>query len=77
MLRFALSAIALAGVLATAHPAFADPLAATPCDHAEVAAAGAERTAAPQPARPSSTDAKAPANTGIGKDVVPVGFGWG
>jgi hypothetical protein len=77
MLRFALSAVALAGVLATAYPAFADPLAAAPCDHAEVAAPGPEQTAAPPPARPSPTDAKAPANTGLGKDIVPVGFGWG
>src|ERR1700674_2820624 len=39
MLRSILSAVALAGLIAVAHPAFADPLAATPADHAQPAAA--------------------------------------
>ena len=43
MLRFALSAVALVGVLAMAQPVFADPLAATGSDHAQAAAATIEQ----------------------------------
>jgi hypothetical protein len=67
MLRFALSVVALAGVLATVQPAFADPLPATASDHAQAAAAAVmEQPAPPAPAssRPSETPA-------------PAGFGWG
>ncbi len=67
MFRFLISAIALAGVLATAQPVFADPLATTP-DHADraQAAAGTEQVAAPGPASSWSSDTMAP-----------VGMGWG
>jgi hypothetical protein len=66
MLRLVLSAVALAGVLATAQPAIADPLAAAASDHAQVAAT--EQAASPAPPA---------ANAEHGKDVIPVGFGWG
>jgi hypothetical protein len=46
MLRFVLSAMALAGILATMLPAFADPLPATAAGHARVTAAA---TAPPAP----------------------------
>jgi len=77
MLRFVLSAVALAGVLATAQPAVADRLAATPSDHAQAAAAATKQPAPPAPASSSSSDAPAPARAGLGKGIVPVGFGWG
>jgi hypothetical protein len=67
MLRSILSAVALAGLIAVAHPAFADPLAATPADHAQPAAAATQQPAAPAPASSTrSLDGPAPA-----------GFGWG
>jgi hypothetical protein len=75
MLRLVLLAVALTGVLATAHPASADPVAATPSDHAQVAATTTEQ---PVPSAPawSSAPAMVPAGTERGKDI-PVGFGWG
>jgi hypothetical protein len=76
MLRSVLSAIAVAGILATAHPAFADPLAATPSDHTQAAAA-MELPAPPAPVSPRSSDATAPASPGLETDVVPIGLGWG
>jgi hypothetical protein len=76
MIRSVLSVFALAAVVATARPVFADPLAATVSDHTQVAAA-AEQSALPAPAWSSSSDEAAPTNTGLGKDAIPVGFGWG
>jgi hypothetical protein len=73
MLRSILSAVALAGVLALAQPAFAAPLAATASDHAQAAPA-AEQPSPPATAQ-SSSDA-APVAVGHAKDI-PVGFGWG
>jgi hypothetical protein len=75
MLRFALSAVALAGVLAMAQPIYADPLAALASDHAQAAAAAIEQPMSPAPAWPSSSDAPAAAD-GLGKNA-PAGFGWG
>jgi hypothetical protein len=76
MLRLVLSAVALAGVLAAAQPAIADPLAATASDHAKVAAT--EQPASPAPASSWSSDASAPGtDTEQRKDFIPVGFGWG
>jgi hypothetical protein len=76
MLCFARSTVVLAGVLATAQPDLADPLAAAAYDRAQAAAT--ERAAPPTPTGwPSSSDASAPASAGLGKDIVPVGFGWG
>jgi hypothetical protein len=49
MLRSALSAVFLAGVLAMAQPALADPLAAAASDHAQAAAAATEQSASPAP----------------------------
>jgi hypothetical protein len=70
MLRFALSTVVLAGVLATAHPIFADPLATT-------APAAAEPTLL-EPAWSPSSDATAPAaSAGFRRNVAPAGFGWG
>lgn len=75
MLRFALSAVAFAGVLATAHVGFADPLAAPASAYAQAAAPVTEQPAPPAPARSSSSDATVPASAG--HDKAPVGFGWG
>jgi hypothetical protein len=63
MLRVVLSTVAVVGVLAAAHPVFADPLAATVSDHAQAAAA---ESTSPAPAKVSSPEAPAP-----------TGFGWG
>ena len=76
MLRFALSAVALVGVLAVAQPVFADPLAATASDHAQAAAAAIEQPTSPIPVWSSSSDAPA-TSAGPGKNVAPAGFGWG
>jgi hypothetical protein len=74
MFRSVISAIALAGILAVAHPVLADPVAATASDHAQAAV-----TATPQPASttsaPSLPDVTVPADARPGK--APVGFGWG
>ena len=64
MLRLVLSAAALAGVLAAARPAFADPVTATATDHAQPAAATTE-----QPASLPAVNAE--------RGKAPVGFGWG
>jgi hypothetical protein len=73
MLRFVIFA-ALAGVLATVQPAFADPLGVP--DQAQAAAAVTEQPASPAPASSWSVDTTAPAaNAERGK--APVGFGWG
>jgi hypothetical protein len=67
MLRSVLSAVALAGLIAIAHPAFADSISATASDHAQPAAAATQQPASPAAASsPRSLDAPAPA-----------GFGWG
>ena len=75
MLRFALSAIALAGILATTLPAFADPPPATAADHAQVAAVA---TAPPTPAAPARlSQSAAPEPDGHDTEISPVGPGWG
>lgn len=74
MLNLVLSVVALAGALATMQPAFADALPATAPDHAQAAASVVERPASTTSASP---DATAPADTGLGKGIIPVGFGWG
>jgi hypothetical protein len=61
MLRFVFSAVTLAGVFATAHPASAETVRAT----APVAEQSALST--------SNTAAAA----GVGNDITRVGFGWG
>jgi len=66
MLRFAFSAVALAAVLVTTHPSFADPLPATTSDYVQAAAAASEQPA-PSPAAWSPSSGVA----------APVGFGWG
>ena len=83
MLRLTSFAIALAGVLAATQPVFADPLAVAAADHTQVAAPALEQRAlsAPvgsssMPAWSSSSDAQAPTDAGLGKNI-PVGFGWG
>jgi len=76
-LRVVLYALACAGVLATAHPACAGPLAATASDHAQAAATATEQPAPPVPAWSSSFDAPAPARAGRDNDIIPVGLGWG
>jgi hypothetical protein len=77
MLRSMVSALAFAGILATAQPAFADALATAASEQTQAAAPANEQQARPVPAKASSPDATGPTNTGPGKDVIPVGFGWG
>jgi hypothetical protein len=77
MLRLVLSAVALAGVLATTHPAFADPVAATASEQAQPAAPAPVQPAPPAPVRASSADAPSQENAGFGKNIIFVGFGWG
>jgi len=72
MLRSLVSAVALAGLLATGQHAFADP--ATASDHVQPAAAAPEQPALLAPMS-SSSDVTAPVNAEHGK--APVGFGWG
>jgi hypothetical protein len=69
--------VALAGVFAAMQPAFADQLAAAPSDRAQAATSATEQPAPPAAAWSSASETKAPASTGLGKDVVTVGFGWG
>jgi hypothetical protein len=71
MLRFVLSTMAVAGILATMLAAFADP--ATAADHAQAAVAVTAPPAPPAPARLSPSVAPA----ADGHDTIPVGFGWG
>jgi hypothetical protein len=67
MLRLTLSAVALVGILVTAHPGFADSPPTTTSDHVQAAAVAAtEQAASPAPVWSPSSDATAP-----------VGFGWG
>jgi hypothetical protein len=75
MLRFVLSAMVLAGILATMLPAFADPLPATAADHVRVAAAATAPIAPPAPARLSPSAAPEP--DGLVTEIIPVGPGWG
>jgi hypothetical protein len=66
MLRLTLSAVALAGVLVTTHPGFADSLPAATADHVEAVAATAEQPTPSPAAWSPSSDA-----------IAPVGTGWG
>jgi hypothetical protein len=70
MLRSALSALALAGLLAAAYPVLADPV----LDHAQASAAGQEVVPS-APASPLGLSSQ-PAS-GERVNEVPVGFGWG
>jgi hypothetical protein len=75
MRRFILSAVVLAGLLATTQPVFAEPPAATATDHTQ---AVATVTTAPGP--PTSTwssPAVPPEPDGSGDNTVPAGPGWG
>jgi hypothetical protein len=74
MLRIVLSAVVLAGILATAHPVLADPLATTASDPVLDAASATER---PVPAPASFPSPDAPASENAGPGNAPVGFGWG
>ena len=66
MLRLTLSAVALAGVLVTTHPGFADSLPAATADYVQPAAASAEQPTPSPAAWSPPSDA-----------IAPVGFGWG
>jgi hypothetical protein len=68
MLRFAIIAVALAGLLATTHPTLAEPLAAASSDQAQAQAAPVVAVQPAPLARGWSPSADAAA---------PVGFGWG
>jgi hypothetical protein len=67
MIRSLLSAVALAGILATAQSASADPSTAAASDHAKAARVAAEQPT-PQPAWENSER---------DKNLASVGFGWG
>jgi len=73
MLRFVLFAFALATILVTGRPVFADPVEIMACDHGQAAAAATQQ-ATPVPASSGAPETTAPAT---GKDSSPVGFGWG
>lgn len=75
MLRFVLSAMALAGILTIMLPAFADPLPATAADRAQLAAAAAAPVAPSALARLSPSAAPEP--DGHDTEIIPVGPGWG
>jgi hypothetical protein len=76
MFRFALSAVALAATLATAHPVFTDPLPVTAPDHAQAAAAAVAQPPSPAPTWSWSPDASPATGVGHGENA-PVGLGWG
>jgi hypothetical protein len=70
MLRLALFAVALAGMVATAQPSFAGSSDATTSDRAQAAEVAAkEQAASPAPAWSSSLSSS--------PSDAPVGFGWG
>jgi hypothetical protein len=71
MLRSTLFAFALAGVLAAAHPVWADPVS----DHPQAEAAAGQEVAPPALASPLGRSSQ-PASAERPNDV-PVGFGWG
>jgi hypothetical protein len=77
MLRFIFSAIALAGVLGAAQPAFADPFAATAANFAETGTSAATQSAPTAATLSSSSDATAPTSAVHDLDIASVGFGWG
>jgi hypothetical protein len=75
MFRFILSASLLSGVFAITQPAFADPRVATTSDASQFAAPSAQPVP-PASVLPSS-NLSTKSSSGFGKDIVPVGFGWG
>jgi hypothetical protein len=75
MARTVLIACAIAGFVAMAQPVLADPPATPAVDHAQ-GATSKEQVPPPPSAWSSSSDVVPPIN-GLGKDVSPVGFGWG
>ena len=77
MRHLVISAITMAGVLATINPVLADPVAASTPGLAQIAAPAAEKSPLQAPAGSSPSDAPTPEAAAVGKGVVPVGFGWG
>lgn len=69
MFRSILTAVALVGALAAALPAFADRITAD--------AAAVKEQPAQAPVAAPSCETPLPAGTGLGKDTIAVGFGWG
>ena len=76
MLRKVLYAVTLGGVLAAAHPVFADPLASGAAEHAEATVPATKQTASAAHALSPSSTVTAPA-TDQSQEHAPVGFGWG
>jgi hypothetical protein len=76
MLRLVLSAVALAGVAETVRPLFADPLAATASNRAQVAAAAVEQPPAPTWSWSSDSVALAAASVGPDRNIAPAGWIW-
>lgn len=77
MLRLVITVIAVAGALATGHPASIDPLATVVSARAQAAAAAAEQPALPAPALSWDTPAASGAKAERSKEFIPVGIGWG
>jgi len=77
MLRFAVAAIILAGVIVTAHPASTDALAATAGGLAQATAARQPANSAPALSRSSNTSEESLGKTERSNEFVPVGAGWG
>jgi hypothetical protein len=75
MFRFVFAAFGLAGILAAVQPAFTDPRAVATFQYAQIAAFVKQPT--PQVSAASSPSPVAPPGSGLGKDIAPVGFGWG
>jgi hypothetical protein len=72
MLRLIHSAVALAGMLVTARPSFADPLPVAPSNYVQLVAAAAAEQPAPSAAAWSlSSDATAPAGLGLSAGLPP------
>ena len=71
MLRSALSALALAGFLAAAHPVLADPKS----DHVQAEASAAGQVAPSAPVSPLGWSSQPASNERV--NDVPIGFGWG
>jgi hypothetical protein len=76
MLRRVPFIVALAGVLATAHPVLADLLDSAPAEHAEAAAPVSAQTGLSAHAVSSPPIVTAPAEF-RSQENAPAGFGWG
>jgi hypothetical protein len=72
MFRLVCSALALAGILATTQPTLAESRAPATSDSAQ-SPAPTKQAVPPLPV----SSPTAPPSSGLGEDMIPVGFGWG